>query len=164
MYYPRLNAFYNYNTFYTTLDNRKLREQLLEVYPQNTLGLTLVIPIFNNFNSRLDVSRSKVAYQNQILRKESIDRKIYQEVKLANQNYLAAIQKEKNTNVQVLAANEARNAIQERFRLGVSNFVDLSTANQQLVNAQADQAQAIYTLFFQEILMKYALGTLEISD
>jgi outer membrane protein len=164
MYYPRLNAFYNYNTFFTTLDERTLREQLLKVYPQNTLGLTLSIPIFNNFQTRLDVSRSKVAYQNQILRKESIDRKIYQEVKLANQNYKAAIQKERNTQVQVLAANEAKNAVQERFRLGISNFVDLSTANQQLVNAQADQAQAIYTLFFQEILMKHAVGTLEVTD
>lgn len=164
MYFPRLNAFYNYNTFFTTLDERTLREQLLKVYPQNTLGLTLAIPLFNNFQTRLDVSRSKVAYQNQILRKESIDRKIYQEVKLANQNYKAAIQKERNTQVQVLAANEAKNAIQERFRLGISNFVDLSTANQQLVNAQADQAQAIYTLFFQEILMRHAVGTLEVTD
>lgn len=164
MYYPRLNAFYNYNTFFTTLDERTLREQLLKVYPQNTLGLTLVIPIFNNFNTRLDVSRSKVAYQNQILRKESIDRKIYQEVKLANQNYKAAIQKRENTQVQVLAASEAKNAVQERFRLGVSNFVDLSTANQQLVNAQADEAQAVYTLFFQEILMRHAVGTLEVLD
>jgi len=164
MYFPRLSAFYNYNTFFTSLDDRNLSEQLLKVYPQNTLGLALAIPIFNNFNARLDVSRSKVDYQNQILRKESIDRKIYQEVKLANQNYKAAIQKEKNTQVQVLAAKEAKNAVQERFRLGISNFVDLSTANQQLVNAQADQAQAIYTLFFQEILMKHALGTLEISD
>ncbi len=164
MYFPRLNAFYNYNTFFTTLDERTLREQLLKVYPQNTLGLTLAIPLFNNFQTRLDVSRSKVAYQNQILRKESIDRKIYQEVKLANQNYKAAIQKERNTQVQVLAANEAKNAVQERFRLGISNFVDLSTANQQLVNAQADQAQAIYTLFFQEILMRHAVGTLEVTD
>ncbi len=164
MYFPRLNAFYNYNTFFTTLDDRTLGEQLLKVYPQNTVGLTLAIPIFNNFQTRLDVSRSKVAYQNQILRKESIDRKIYQEVKLANQNYKAAIQKERNTQVQVLAANEAKNAVQERFRLGISNFVDLSTANQQLVNAQADQAQAIYTLFFQEILMKHAVGTLEVTD
>ena len=60
-----------------------------------------------------------------------------------------------------MAASEAKNAVQERFRLGILNFVDLSTANQQLVNAQS---QAIYTLFFQEILMKHAVGTLEVTD
>lgn len=161
MYFPRLNAFYNYNTFFTSLDNRSLREQFLRIYPQNTLGIGLTIPIFNNFQTRLDVSRTKVAYENQLLRKEAIDRKVYQEVKLSYQNYQAALRKEKNSQVQVLAAEEAFKAINERFRLGLSSFVDISTANQTMVRAQADLAQAIYTLYFQEILMKFALGTLE---
>ena len=163
MYYPRINAFFNYNTFFTSLDDRSLREQLLKIYPQNTLGLNMSIPIFNNFQTRLDVGRRKVAYQNQILQKESVDRKVYQEVKLAYQNYRAAVLKEQNTQIQVLAAEEARNAVRERFRLGLSNFVDLSTANQQLVAAQADQAQAVFTLYFQEVLMKHALGTLDVA-
>ena len=164
MYYPRLGAFYNYNTFFTSLDDRNLQDQLLRVYPQNTLGLSLNIPIFNNFQNKLSVASSKVAYKNQILQKESLDRKIYQDVKLAYLNYLAAVKKQGNTGVQVLAAEEAQNAISERFRLGISNFVDLATANQQLVSAQADQAQAVYTLFFQEVLMQHALGTLDVLD
>lgn len=163
MYYPRINAFYNYNTFFTSLDDRSLQEQLLKIYPQNTLGLNLSIPIFNNLQTRLDVGRRKVAYQNQILQMESVDRKVYQEVKLAYQNYRAAVMKEKNTQVQVLAAKEAQKAVSERFRLGLSNFVDLATANQQLVAAQGDQAQAVFTLYFQEVLMKHALGTLDID-
>lgn len=162
MYFPRFNAFYNYNTFFTSLDERSLQEQFLRIYPQNTLGVGLVIPIFNNFQSRLDVSRSKVAYENQLLQKESIDRKVFQEVKLSYQNYLAAVRKEKNAQVQVLAAEEAFNAVSERFRLGLSSFVDISTANQNKVRAQSDLAQAMYTLYFQEVLMNFALGTLEI--
>tara|TARA_R110000850_G_scaffold94784_2_gene199572 strand:- start:188 stop:1453 length:1266 start_codon:yes stop_codon:yes gene_type:complete len=164
MYYPRLGAFYNYNTFFTSLDDRNLQDQLWKVCPQNTLGLSLAIPIFNNFQNRLDVSRSRVAYKNQILQKESVNRKIYQDVKLAYLNYMAAVKKEGNTWIQVMAATEAQNAISERFRLGISNFVDLATSNQQLVSAQADQAQAIYTLFFQEVLMQHALGTLVVLE
>lgn len=161
MYFPRLNAFYNYNTFFTSLDSRSLREQFLRIYPQNTLGIGLVIPIFTNFQARLDVTRSRAAYENQLLRKESIERKVYQDVKLAHQNYSAALRKEKNSQVQVLAAEEAFKAVSERFRLGLSSFVDISTANQTMVRAQADLAQAVYTLYFQEVLMKFALGTLE---
>ncbi|MHA7128225.1 TolC family protein [Algoriphagus namhaensis] len=160
MYYPRLSAFYNYSTFFTSLDDRSIQEQLLTIYPQNNLGLNLQIPIFNNFRTRLDVSRAKVNLKNQELQKKSLDRSIYQDVRLANQNYQAAIRKERNTRVQVLAAEEAQKAVSERFRLGLSNFVDLSTANQQLVAAKGDQAQAIYTLFFQEVIMRHALGTL----
>jgi outer membrane protein TolC len=164
MYYPRISAFYNYSTFYTSLDGRSLQEQLLRVYPQNNLGLSLTIPIFNNFQNRLDVSRGRVAYKNQELQKVAIDRKVYQDVRLAYQNYQAAVRKESNTGVQVKAAKEAQLAISERFRLGLSNFVDLATANQQLVAAQADQAQSTYTLFFQEVLMKHAIGTLEVME
>ena len=161
MYYPRINAFYNYNTFFTSLDERTLREQLLKIYPQNTIGLSMAIPIFSNFQSRLDATRSRMEYQNQLLRKESVERKVYQDVRLAHQNYLAAIRKEQNSKVQVLAAEEAFKAVSERFRLGLSSFVDIATANQTMVRAQADQAQAVYTLYFQEVLMKFALGTLE---
>ena len=164
MYYPRLNAFYNYNTFFTSLDERSLREQFLKIYPQNTLGVNLTIPIFSNFESRLAVARSRATYQNQLLQKESTERKVYQEVKLSYQNYLAALRKEKNTQVQVLAAEEAFKAVNERFRLGLSSFVDVSTANQTMVRAQADQAQAVFTLYFQEILMNFALGTLDMED
>ncbi len=164
MYFPRLNAFYNYNTFFTSLDERTLREQFLKIYPQNTLGIGLAIPIFTNFQTRLDVTRSRAAYENQLLQKEATERKVYQEVKLSYQNYLAALRKEENSQVQVLAAEEAAKAVSERFRLGLSSFVDMSTANQTLVRAQADQAQAVYTLYFQEVLMKFALGTLEIED
>lgn len=160
MYYPRLGAYYNYSTFFTSLDDRSIQDQLLTIYPQNNLGLNLQIPIFNNFRSRVDVSRAKVTLMNQELQKKAIDRSIYQDVRLANQNYQAAIRKEKNTQVQVLAAEEAQKAVSERFRLGLSNFVDLATANQQLVRAQGDQAQAIFTLYFQEVIMRHALGTL----
>jgi outer membrane protein TolC len=164
MYFPRISAFYNYSTFFTSLDNRSLQDQLLRIYPQNNLGINLTIPIFNNFQNRLEVSRGRVAYKNQELAKAAVDRKVYQEVRLAYQNYQAAVRKEGNTEIQVKAAKEAQLAVSERFRLGLSNFVDLAAANQQLVAAQADQAQSIYTLFFQEVLMKHAIGTLEVIE
>jgi outer membrane protein TolC len=164
MYFPRISAFYNYSTFFTSLDNRSLQDQLLRIYPQNNLGLNLTIPIFNNFQNRLEVSRGRVAYKNQELAKAAVDRKVYQDVRLAYQNYQAAVRKEANTGIQVKAAKEAQLAVSERFRLGLSNFVDLAAANQQLVAAQADQAQSLYTLFFQEVLMKHAIGTLEVFE
>ncbi len=161
MLYPRINGFYNYGTFYTSLDSRAIKSQLLDIYPQNTFGLSLSIPIFNGFLTRVDMARSKMTYQNQILRREALDRKVHQEVVLAYQTYLNAVKKSENSKVRLLAAQEAQKAVAERFRLGLSNFVDLATANQTLVNAEADLAQATYTLYFQEVWVKFALGTLE---
>jgi outer membrane protein len=158
--YPQLSAFFNYNTFFTSLDDRTIRDQLLTVYPQRIFGVSLNIPLFSNFDNKFSVTRSRMELMNQQLDKYALERRISQEVKLAFENYKAAIQTQISTDLQLKAAEEAQEAISERFRLGVSNFVDLAQANQQLVTAQSDRAQAQYTLFFQQIILHYAIGTL----
>lgn len=162
--YPQLNAFFDYNTFFTSLDSRRISEQLWQVYPQRTFGLSLNLPIFTNFDNRATVARSRMQYHNQQLDRNALERRVYQEIKLAYENYKASIKREEATKVQLAAAVEAQTAIAERFRLGVSNFVDLATANQQLVRGQADYAQALYTLFFQEVILRYQLGVLEVEN
>ncbi|KEO72312.1 TolC family protein [Anditalea andensis] len=163
-YYPQLSAYFNYSTFATTLDERSFADQFLRIYPQSTIGLSLTIPIFNNFENKVLVTRSKVAYQNQQLEYKAQERMLTQETKLAYDNYRAAIRREEATKVQLSAAEEAQKVIAERFRLGVSNFVDLAQANQQLVEAQSDYTQAVYTNYFQEVILRYTLGILEVES
>lgn len=158
--YPQLSAFFNYNTFFTSLDDRTMGDQLFRVYPQRIFGFSLSIPVFNNFNNKTTVTRARVDMINQKLENDALERRIFQEVKLALENYQAAVQTRTSTALQLKAAEEAQKAISERFRLGVSNFVDLAQANEQLVTAQSDHAQAVYTLFFQQIILKYAIGLL----
>lgn len=159
-YLPQLNAFFNYSTFFTTLDDRTFSNQFFTIFPQRSFGVSLSVPIFNNFENRASVARSRVDFQNQQLDKLALERRITQEVKMAYENYRGAIRRESATRVQLEAAEEAQTVISERFRLGVSNFVDLAQANQQLVTAQSDFAQAQYTLYFQELMLKFALGVL----
>lgn len=161
--FPQVNAFFDYNTFFTSLDGRRISEQLWQVYPQRTFGLSLNLPIFTNFDNRATVARSRMQYHNQQLDRNALERRVYQEIKLAYENYKASIKREEATKVQLEAATEAQLAISERFRLGVSNFVDLATANQQLVQGQADYAQALYTLFFQEVILRYQVGVLGVE-
>jgi len=162
-YYPQFNAFFQYNTFATSLDERPFTDQFLRIYPQRTIGFSLTIPIFNNFENRVIVARSKFEYQNQQLESKALERRLIQETKLAYENYRAAIRREEATRVQLTAAEEAQKVIAERFRLGVSNFVDLAQANQQLVAAQSDYTQAVYTNYFQEVILRYTLGVLEVD-
>ncbi|WP_143959839.1 TolC family protein [Litoribacter populi] len=161
-YYPQINGFFNYNTFFTSLDERNFRDQYMVIYPQRTFGFSITIPVFNNFENRVAVARSKVEHNNQELELVAIERRLTQETKLAYENYRAAIKREEATKVQLEAAEVAQQVIEERFRLGVSNFVDLAQANQQLVTAQSDHAQAKYTHYFQEVILRYTLGVLEI--
>jgi outer membrane protein TolC len=162
-YFPRLNAFYNYNSFSTSIVDRSFNQQFFEFNPNGVIGLSLNIPIFGNFENKTNVTRSKISFQNQIIVQDATQRKIYQEVRLAYANYVASKKKMETTNVQLRAAEQAQKAISERFRLGISNFVDLSQANSQLVQAQSDVAQALYTRYFQNIMLMYAVGNLKLD-
>jgi len=161
---PQLNLFMEYSSFYTSLDERSLREQFMQVYPQRNIGFSFSIPIFNNYDQMAAIGRSRVALQNQQLGLGALERRIFQEVKLAYENHSGATKREEATNAQLRAATLAQEAISERFRLGVSNFVDLAQANQQLVTAQSDNAQAKYSLFFQQIMLAYVLGDIHQAD
>ncbi|HSI74974.1 MAG TPA: TolC family protein [Lunatimonas sp.] len=160
---PQLNLFMEYSSFYTSLDDRILREQFMRVYPQRNIGFSFNIPLFNNFDQLANIGRSRVTLQNQQLERGALERRIFQEVKLAYENYSGAIKRVEATDVQLRAATLAQEAISERFRLGVSNFVDLAQANQQLVTAQSDNAQAKYSLFFQQIMLAYVLGNIQME-
>ncbi|MEX2566028.1 MAG: TolC family protein [Cyclobacteriaceae bacterium] len=85
---PQLSAFFNYNTFFTSLDERTIRDQLVTVYPQRIFGLSLSIPVFNNFDNIAVVTRARVDMMNQKLDKNALERRISQEVKLALENFL----------------------------------------------------------------------------
>jgi outer membrane protein len=162
-YYPQINGFFNYNTFFTSLDERSFSDQYWRLYPQRTFGFNITIPIFNNFENRVAVARGKMEHRNQELELSALERRVTQETKLAYENYRAAIKREEATQVQLEAAEVAQQVIEERFRLGVSNFVDLAQANQQLVTAQSDHAQARFTHYFQEMILRYTLGVLEVE-
>jgi outer membrane protein len=159
-YFPQLSAIFNYSSFYTSLDQRTFSDQFLNIYPQMMVGINLSIPIFNNFNTKLNVARGRLDLKNRQLELQAVERMLQQETKLAYENFKGAIRRKASTQIQLDAATEAQLAIHEKFKLGLANFVDLAQANQQLAIAQSDNAQATYTLYFQEILMKYTLGLL----
>jgi outer membrane protein len=159
-FFPQLGAYFNYSSFHTSLDDRDFSDQFLNIYPHMALGINLSIPIFNNFNNKLNVARSRIELKNRQLELQAVERNLNQETKLAVENYKGAIRRKESTQIQLDAATEAQLAIHEKFKLGLANFVDLAQANQQLSTAQSDHAQATYTLYFQEILMKYTLGLL----
>lgn len=160
---PTINAFYGYNSFSTSIVERSFNQQFFEINPRGVIGLSLNIPIFSNFENKSNLARSKVSLFNQQISRDASKRKVYHEIRLAHANYLAAKRKLETTTIQLKAAEEAIKVISERFRLGISNFVDLAQANQQLVQAQSDLAQARYTRYFQNIMLMYAVGDLNLS-
>ncbi|MBK6267389.1 TolC family protein [Marivirga sp. S37H4] len=163
-YYPSLSAFYEYGTQYSTLNSLSFQEQFFELYPSNTIGLNLSIPLFNNYTNKTRVEVAKVQLSNSALDLEDIKRNIFLEIQNAYLNYEASLKRIEVTKAGLHASQEAYEVQNQRYQMGASSLIELSQANQILVQAESDYAQARFTLAFQKLIVEYNIGTLKLDD
>jgi outer membrane protein len=105
-----------------------------------------------------------VAYENSRLQTENTEILVKSDVLRAYQNYRDARTNYDAASSQLKAAQLSQQLEQERYRLGISDIVALTQANQNSVRAQGDFVSARYTLMFQKLLIGYASGTLNFED
>jgi len=123
-----------------------------------SIGVSLQIPIFNRFQARTNVRKAKLNYQNaelstQITR-NTLSKTITQAVldlQAANKQYISA--------TQTFEANrDALNVTQQRFNVGLVNTLNYNTALTNYNKAQNDMIQAQYTVIFRSKVIDYYLG------
>ena len=159
--YPSLEVGYFYGSRYSSNQSQSLEAQITDVNATRSLSASLFIPIFQRFQNRTLIQRSKQVLSNAELTLEDLERNILEQLQTAIADYRAAQQRIVATDAQVKAAEKALEAEKERFRLGVGNILDLNRVNAAYVEAQASQVQANYTLVFQKTALDYYTGTLE---
>ncbi len=162
-YYPSLRAFYEYGTQYSSLNTLNFQDQILDLYPNNTVGLNLSIPIFNNYVNKAQVARAKVSLHNTELDYENLERLIFQDVQNAYLNYNAAIKRYEISKIALEAAEEAYKVQQERYNAGIASLADFSLSNQEYVTAAGTMEQARFTLLFQQTILDYQVGILQVK-
>jgi outer membrane protein len=173
-YYPTLSAFANYGSTYYASNlweilndpNRKpesFNEQFKRLNPSLSYGLNLTIPIFDRLQTRANRITGKVNYNNAMLTRDNTLKSIKIDVQRSFKNYQTAIESYQASLVQYDAALLALQTQQESYNLGISAQVAVAQANQVFVLAASSKAQAEVTLVFQQMLLEYALGTLEVE-
>lgn len=145
--YPTLNAFFNYNTRYANnipigFDNQ------LRLFDGITYGLQLDIPILNKFIVRNNITRSKINIEkSQIqLEKDQLNleiniNQVYVDLRGAQKAYEAA---QKTVEARQLAYDYSR----ERFDVGLTNSFNLSQAQLQFTNSEAELIRTKYEYIF----------------
>jgi outer membrane protein TolC len=109
-------------------------------------GITAAIPVFNNYRVRQNIRQSELAVSYQQLLYEN-------QQSIVNTNILNTF-KTYNTQKQILElsdssitlARENLNIARERYRLGVTTFIELREAEQSLANAENTLITALYNL------------------
>nr|WP_067055046.1 TolC family protein [Mucilaginibacter sp. L294] len=134
-----------------------LGRQLSDNFNQS-VGISLQIPIFNRFSARTAVRKAKITNENAIvtaqLAKNNLSKIIYQavwDVKAANKRYQSTLQTYN-------ANKDAFNVIQQRYNVGLVNSLDYNTSLTNLNKSQFDLINAQYEVVFRNKVIDYYLG------
>jgi len=123
-----------------------------------SLGLSLQIPIFNRFSARTSVRKAKLNYEYAALTtqlaKNTLSKTIIQAVldlQAAEKSYLSA-QETFNSN------KEALNVTKQRYDAGLENTLNYNTSLTNYNKSQNDMIEARYQVIFRSKVIDYYLG------
>ncbi len=163
-YYPSLSVSAGIGTNYSSQARDFATQQILPFGSQigrnrsESIGISLNIPIFNNYRTRISVNRAKINYDNALtneqLAKNNLNKIIHQAVLDLN----SAESRLRSTEVALTSATQAFDVIQLRFDEGMANTIELNTSQIAMNRAQFDQIQAKYNLIFRAKVIDFYLG------
>jgi len=133
--------------------NSQLKDNL-----NQSLGLTLTIPIFNGLQARTAISKSKILIENTDFTLQSTKNQLnkniqqaYADAKSAYNRYLAA-QKS------VEANEESYKYVEQKFNLGMLNSIDYNDAKNKLTSARSELLQSKYEYLFRIKILDFYQG------
>ncbi|MEQ8525382.1 TolC family protein [Gracilimonas sp.] len=163
--YPSVSASAGLSTSYGdqyTLAGEKVpfSEQFFDQRINRSLGFSVNIPIFQNWNRMYNIQSSKIQLKNAELSFDNAKLQVIQEVAQAYNDYTSYAKQLQASQKSRRASERAFETQQERYNVGSSTLIELSQAQANYVEAQSNYTQAMYNLIFQEKLLDYYLGKL----
>ncbi|WP_222983224.1 TolC family protein [Flagellimonas meishanensis] len=166
-YYPTLSAFFQYGTRYSDVTQipdangipftPDFTDQLW-IFDGISYGAQLNVPIFNGWNTKNNVKRSKIGllqaklqFEQDKLDLESTIQQAYVDVGTFEKAYEAAL---KTLEARRLAYNYAK----ERYDVGLMNAFDFSQAQARVDNAEADAIRTKYDYIFRLKILEFFFG------
>ena len=135
-------------------------DQFFDQQVNRSLGISISIPIFQNYNRLYNIQSNRVQLKNAELNLENTKLQIVQEVTQAYNDYINYLKQKESTEKSLFASEKAFETQQERYNVGASTLIELSQAQTNYVSAQSNYKQSIFNLIFQEKLLDFYLGKL----
>ncbi|MDR9419331.1 TolC family protein [Gracilimonas sp.] len=135
-------------------------DQFFDIQVNKSLGFSVSVPIFQNWNRMTSIQSSKVQLKNAELNLDNSKLQVIQEVTQAYNDYTSYIKQLETSEKSLIASERAYETQQARYNAGSSTLIELSQAQASYVEAQSNYTQAQFNLIFQEKLLDYYLGKL----
>lgn len=122
------------------------------------LSLSLNIPILNGFQTRSQVQRSKIAFQQAEIAATEQRNILYQTIESSYRNATAAAKTFSASQKQVTSLEETLRAVENQYNNGAANFTDYQVASNNLFQAKTDLSRAKYDFVFKQKVLEFYQG------
>ncbi|MGB0346425.1 MAG: TolC family protein [Balneolaceae bacterium] len=160
---PSLTAGASISTRYSDpyfIPDASFSDQFFDQQVNKGVGVTLSLPIFQNWNRMYNIELNKVQLKNAELDLENTKLTVIQEVTQAYNDFIAYSKQLESAEKALVASEKALETQQERYNVGASTLIELSQAQATFVSSRSDFTQAQYNLIFQNKLLDFYLGKL----
>lgn len=154
-YMPSLNANANVGTGHTDFDN--VGQQFDDRFNQS-IGISLSIPIYSRGQNRANVKRSKIALEQAQLDYEQTQLDVRQTVSLAYRNVISSYNTFKVSEMKENAYSKSYNAYEVQFNYGKITAVELLQQQNNYLNVLNTFIRNKYTLLLQRKILDVYMG------
>ena len=156
-YYPTISLMAGIGSSNNSVSDDAIFKQLKNNM-NNTLGLSISVPIFDGKQNRTNVIKAQLAQENSLLELENAEQELYAKIetswlnaKNAQQQYIYA-----KSN---LKSNEASyELLDAQFNVGLKNIAELLTGKNNLIQAKQQVLQSKYTALLNLALIRFYQG------
>jgi len=156
-YYPTISLMAGIGTGNNSVSDDAIFKQLKNNM-NNTLGLSISVPIFDGKQNRTNIIRAQLAQENSQLELENAEQELYSKIetswlnaKNSQQQYIYA-----KSN---LKSNEASyELLDAQFNVGLKNIAELLTGKNNLIQAKQQVLQSKYTALLNLALIRFYQG------
>ena len=122
-------------------------------------GVSVSVPIYDGRSTKTSVNKAKIQQLSAQLDLLDQQKTLYSTIQEYWLNALTNQQKYKAASANVESEQQSYDLLQEQFRLGLKNIVELMTGKDNLLSAQQNQLQSKYqTIYNQQMLKFYETG------
>ena len=150
-YIPTLAASINYN--YSAMGDDELRW-----FPSSTAALSLSIPVFDGLQKHYAIKQTKVTRNMLALQREDTERNLRIAIRNFNDQMALCVKNYEAANATVGIAQKSYDISEKMFEVGKATQVELNDAQVSLMQAQLNQAQAVYNFMVTKASLDELIG------
>lgn len=124
----------------------------------NSLGLSISVPILDNHQARTNIRKAKYALQTSELNLQEQQKQLYSTIENYWLNATTSQQQFISARNNVKSMQESYDLVSEQFNLGLKNIVELTTGKNNLLQAEQQLLQTKYTALLNAAMLNFYAG------